>query len=256
MMISIMKDKSKLILALIFWIIVWEIVSLIIANPIIIVSPIDVLLRLVQLIQSFSFYHAVIASISKILLGWFSAFIIALILVWLSKINQWVYTLVQPLMQCLKTIPLASFVILLLLWFSSSSLTFWVSFIMALPLFYVPLILKMMHLNVQLEQVRKIFDVKPYAYLTKMVLPQLDNDLYSSIKLSIGLCFKSGIAAELIGLPNHSIGSFLYESKIYLQTADLFAWTIVIVLCSVVIEKCVLTLYQRLVVGISNGKID
>ena len=40
------------------------------------------------------------------------------------------------------------------------------------------------------------------------------------------MAFKSGIAAEVIGVPDFSIGANLYEAKIYLDTASLFAWTL------------------------------
>ncbi|MDE7233674.1 MAG: nitrate ABC transporter permease, partial [Ruminiclostridium sp.] len=62
-----------------------------------------------------------------------------------------------------------------------------------------------------------------------------------------GLCWKSGVAAEVIGIPNGSIGEKLYMSKIYLETADLFAWTLVIILVSRLCEGIFTSLVKLMV---------
>ena len=59
----------------------------------------------------------------------------------------------------------------------------------------------------------------------------------SACAIAIGMCFKAGIAAEIIGIPKGSIGEKLYNAKIYLETPDLFAWTFVIIAVSVLFEK-------------------
>ena len=72
-------------------------------------------------------------------------------------------------------------------------------------------------------------------------------------ELGLGLCWKAGVAAEVIGLPDGSIGERLYEAKVYLNTPDLFAWTVVIVLVSLVFEKLFLFLLDRLVARLERG---
>lgn len=73
------------------------------------------------------------------------------------------------------------------------------------------------------------------------------------LSLSLGLCWKAGIAAEVIGIPDGSIGERLYEAKVYLQTADLFAWTLVIVALSIGFEKCFLWAVDRIVVRLEQS---
>ena len=58
-------------------------------------------------------------------------------------------------------------------------------------------------------------------------------------RLACGLCWKSGVAAEVIGLPSGSIGERLYDAKIYLNTGEVLAWTLVIVLISLACEKLI-----------------
>ena len=54
------------------------------------------------------------------------------------------------------------------------------------------------------------------------------------------------MAAEVIGLPNHTIGMHLYNAKVYLETPELFAWTLTVVVLSVLLEKLVVRLLRRL----------
>ena len=69
--------------------------------------------------------------------------------------------------------------------------------------------------------------------------------LQSGSRTAIGLAWKSGIAAEVIGLPQGSIGEQLYQSKIFLSTAELFSWTLAIVLLAFTFEKLFLTALRR-----------
>ena len=57
--------------------------------------------------------------------------------------------------------------------------------------------------------------------------------------------FKSGIAAEVIGVPDGSIGEGLYLAKIYLSTAELFAWTFMIIVVSTLFEKLFLWILKK-----------
>ena len=81
-----------------------------------------------------------------------------------------------------------------------------------------------------------------------MVLPHF----LSACRLSLGMCWKAGVAAEVIGVPSGSIGEKLYNAKIYLNTPDLFAWTIVIIVISFVFEKCFLGIVSRVVYMIEH----
>ena len=64
--------------------------------------------------------------------------------------------------------------------------------------------------------------------------------------VGIGFCWKSGVAAEVIGLANNTIGVHLYNAKVYLETPELFAWTVTIILLSVSIEKLLVCVLQKL----------
>ena len=72
-----------------------------------------------------------------------------------------------------------------------------------------------------------------------IIMPQLSPYLISAGRVTAGMAWKAGVAAEIIGMPKGSVGQMLYMSKIYLDTDDLLAWTVIIVVLSVIFEKLV-----------------
>ena len=68
-------------------------------------------------------------------------------------------------------------------------------------------------------------------------IPRIKPFILSACSIALGLSWKAGVAAELIGIPKNSLGEMLYYSKIYFNTLDLFAWTVIIVLLSIGFEK-------------------
>ena len=88
----------------------------------------------------------------------------------------------------------------------------------------------------------KVFRVPLTRQLRGIYLPAVLPHFRSAASLGLGLCWKAGIAAEVIGLPAGTVGEALYNAKVYYETADLFAWTVVIVAMSVVVEKLFLRL--------------
>ena len=133
--------------------------------------------------------------------------------------------LIAPLAAAVKAVPVVSFIILALVWVDGGSLSLLISGLMAFPPIYG---------NV-LEGIAQT-DRQLWGVWTPAVLPYFR----SAVSLAIGLCWKSGVAAEVIGLRTGTVGERLYAAKVYFQTADLFAWTAVIVALSVVMERLIL----------------
>ena len=154
-------------------------------------------------------------------------------------------TLIAPPMAAIKATPVASFVILALIWVPSRSLSVLTGFLMVLPIAYTNALAGLQSADPNLLEMARAFRFGPVARARAVYLPAAWPHLIAACELSLGLCWKAGIAAEVIGLPDHSIGEALYRAKIFLNTPDLFAWTIAIVLLSVTFEKGMLALLRR-----------
>ncbi len=221
------------------WILIWQLVAIVIHNKILLAGPIDTVMALGSLIQTSSFWGSVWQTTGRILLGFLFGSVIGIILAYVAHEKSWVEDFLRPLVSALKSIPVASFVILLLIWFGSSNISVIICAMVVFPILYLNTLEGLKSTDVKMLEMAKVFRMPAGRRLRFIFLPQLAPFFKSAFKLAIGMSFKSGIAAEVIGQPLNTIGNGLYLSKIYLETADLFAWTIVVVLISFICEKII-----------------
>ena len=197
-------------MAVFFWITIWQFASMYLGQEILLASPVSVVRKLFELIFSGNFWQSVGFSFVRIVTGFLLAMFLGIFLAVLAYWSKTVEILIAPVIAVVKSTPVASFIILCLIWIPSRNLSVFISFLMVLPYFL------------------------------------------SACRLSLGMCWKAGVAAEVIGVPSGSIGEKLYNAKIYLNTPDLFAWTIVIIVISFVFEKCFLGIVSRVVYMIEH----
>ena len=146
----------------------------------------------------------------------------------------------------MKSTPVASFTILCLIWIPSRNLSVFISFVMVFPVIYTNVLEGILSTDPQLLEMAEIFRLPLSRRIRYIYLSQVMPYFRSACTISIGMCWKSGIAAEVIGMPKGSIGEKLYQAKIYLNTPDLFAWTMVIIVVSRVFEQVFLYGMQKL----------
>ena len=145
-------------------------------------------------------------------------------------------------MQTVKAVPVASFIILVLIWVSPENLSVIISFLMVFPVIYTNVRDGIRSMDPRLAEMAEVFEIPVLLRVRYIYASQVLPFFRAGCSLALGLCWKSGIAAEVIGLPENTIGENLYNAKIYLNTPDLFAWTLVIVAVSVLFEKVFLKL--------------
>ncbi|MCM1123010.1 MAG: ABC transporter permease subunit, partial [Eubacterium sp.] len=240
-----MRKQAKKAVIILFWLIVWQIAALCIDNPILLVGPAQVLTVFGQNVVQPDFIRIVLSSFTRIGLGFFLALFVGMLLGAVSYRFPVVEDLLSPVVQTVKSIPVASFVVLLLIWFGSRRLSFFISFLIVFPNVYVNMIAGLKSADNGLLEMAKVFHIgrgKRFFYIYR---PAMMPYLNSCLKISLGMSWKSGVAAEVIGLPGYSMGERLYMSKIYLDTAGLFAWTLTVILVSFLFEKAVLWIVRE-----------
>ncbi len=219
---------------------IWQLLSLWVNRVIFLPSVTDTLKALVALVQTKEFYLSIGTSFLRISSGFVLAVVSGVLLAVLAEQNAQLGEILQLLIQLIKSIPVASFVILVLLWVSSAQLSTFISFFMVLPVIFTNVRGGIHQTDQKLLEMAKIFDFSPFQKVRYIYLPAVRPAFVTACSIGLGFCWKSGIAAEVIGLPKHSIGSQLYQAKLYLMTPELFAWTIVIVWISILFEKIVM----------------
>ena len=156
-------------------------------------------------------------------------------------------------MVVIKSVPVASFIILALIWMGSARLPLFISFLMVFPVIYGNTLQGLKSTDPQLLEMARLFRVPWARRLRYIHLPALEPFLLAGCSTALGMSWKAGVAAEVIGVVGGSIGERLYEAKIYLETADLLAWTVVIVAVSALFERLFLALLRRCFAALRGG---
>lgn len=241
--ISSKKKRSKIKLwAAVVWLLIWQAASMCIGQEILLVSPVSVILRLFELVRTMEFWQSLAVSFVKILSGFLLGTLSGVTAAGLAARFRRVDEFLEPFVQTIKAVPVASFIILVLIWISPEDLSVIISFLMVFPVIYTNVKDGIRSLDRNLTEMARVFRIPAALRIRYIYVSQILPFFRAGCSLALGLCWKSGIAAEVIGLPEHTIGENLYNAKIYLNTPDLFAWTLVIVVISVLFEKVFLRL--------------
>ncbi len=237
-----MMKRKLLILA--GWLLVWQLVSVWVGNNILMVGPLETLEALLDNCVTAVFWKTIGCSLLRIASGFFVGALAGLLLAVLSARFQLFEEIFSPLLSLMKAIPVASFVVLFLIWWRSNVLAIAISFFIVLPQIYIGTLEGIRSTDRTLLEMAKVFHMSGKNRFFYIYRPALKPFLDSSIRITAGLSWKSGVAAEVIGTPAFSVGERLYMSKIYLDTAGVFAWTVVIILASILFEKLILAMWN------------
>lgn len=242
MTISIIRrDKLKKILtktaAILFWIAVWYALFIYVDEEILIVSPWTVAKRIWALGATAEFWKTAGLSLIRIMLGFVCGVFFGTLTAVATSFSKSVNELFKPLLTVIKTTPVASFILLALVWIKRDNVPSFISFLMVLPIVWANVSEGIGAADKNLLEVAKIFGFGIRKKFADIYIPSVKPYFFAGTTTAMGLAWKAGIAAEVLSQPKTSIGTHLYSSKIYLETTDLFAWTVVVIILSVILEK-------------------
>ena len=199
-------------------------------------TPVQTLAALARIAPTAGFWQRIAFSALRILAGFLLAVAGGLALGAAGARWRRVRIFVEPVMQLIRAMPVASFVILALLWVRGENLSVVVSFTHVLPVVYAGVLAGIADTDPQLLEMARVYRLSLGARLRYIWLPGVFPSFSESCIAAMGMCWKSGVSAEVIGLPDHSVGDALYRAKITLSTPEVFAWTLVIVLLSALLS--------------------
>ena len=224
------------------WLLVWQGGSMALAAAVpggglLLASPVQAVRRLLELLPSPVFWRAVGNSSARIFGGFLLSCGLALPLAALAAGRPWLQELLAPPVAAVKATPVASFIILSLVWLDARSLFLFISALMVFPSVYLNVLEGLRGTDPKLLELARVYRIPLGRRIRGIYMPQVLPYFRSAASLALGLCWKAGAAAEVIGLPEGTIGERLYTAKIYLQTPDLFAWTAVILILAAAFER-------------------
>ena len=236
------KKTRMRLWAVAFWLIVWQAAAQLVGKEILLVSPVRTVTRLWELAGEPVFWNSVVYTLVRIAEGFTLGTAAGVLLA--VPAGRWraVRDLLAPLMLTVKTIPVASFIVVVLIWFSSKQLSVTIGFLMVLPIIYTNTLEGILARDPLLAEAAKVHRVGAFRKGLWIDLPQVLPFFRSGCRIALGLCWKAGVAAEVIGQPKGSVGAALQQAKVYFETRDVFAWTLAVILLSLLFEKLVLGL--------------
>ena len=222
--------------AIAVWLLIWQTAAQRLNEPLLLPSPRAVFERLGEWWTTALFWRQALRSLLRVVGGIALGVTVAVPVAICTALLPPVHTLLHPLIVTVKSTPVSSFIILAMLWINEDIIPVFIAFLMVFPIVWTNLHTAIGDIPRPYLEMARVFRLPLTRQIRRIYLPAVLPYFLSACQSSIGLAWKAGVAAEVLALPAFSIGKQLYESKLYLETTDLFAWTLVVILLSLLLE--------------------
>ena len=234
-----LKKAANTAAVTVLWIAIWEIASLCVGKEVLLPSPILTVTTLFSLAGEASFWISTFYSILRIMTGFILGCAVGIVLGIVCFLAKGVNAFVSPIMTAVRSAPVASFIVLALVWIGRPTVPTFIAFLMVMPIIWGSVVAGMGSADRELCEVADVFGFSRGKRIRLIYLPGAARFFLPSAASSLGLAWKAGITAEVLASPKLAIGTSLNEAKIYLETPSLFAWTLTVIVLSLIFEKLV-----------------
>ena len=235
------QTKVQKALAILLWIGVWQVLAMAIGEKIIIVSPIEVLKEIFRSLGDKVFWINIGYSTLKVIGGFISGTIIGVLFAILANRYNLVRILLEPLFQSIKTVPVVSFIIILLFFIKNFYLPIIISTLIVLRITYFNVLNALINIDKKFLTIAHLYNFSYGKKLKYIFIPTVRKSLWGTFKSTAGLAWKSALAAEVIAIPKYGMGKEILQGKLYLETEKVFAYTFVAIILSLLMEKILLS---------------
>jgi NitT/TauT family transport system permease protein len=243
---SAFPNKLLLLASTVILILLWKLISLFMGSEIILPSPESAFSALAELVRQEHFARAIFYTVRRGVLGFVLSASAALIVGIAAGENRIVYNLLKPVLTIVKTVPVLSIVLLAIIWFKTENVPVFVCFLVVFPVISANVIEGIKNVDPHLIEMAHIYRVRKKRIIFQIYLPSLIPYLLAGLSTAAGVTWKAVIAAEVLSMPRYAIGSGMQFSQLQLNTAELFAWTIIAVIISSFSEALLMALQYLL----------
>lgn len=229
-----------------FWFAVWILLSFSINSDFLFPAPWTVLQEFFRLIVTGNFWLTTSFSLFRVLSGILISLVLGTLLAYFTHISKILNAILSPALSAVKATPVASFIILALLWLNRGILPIFITSLIVIPIVWANVSEGIKRVDPLLIDVAKIYRFSVAKKIFRLYVPSIAPYFTAACRSSLGMAWKAGIAAEILATPQNAIGRELYFSKTYLETPTLFAWTIVVILLSCILEKLFELLFKHI----------
>ncbi len=253
---KLLKKFGLTIAAALFWLLLWQLASLAVGNPLILPSPPETLIRLAELSAETDFWKTVGSSLLRVVVGIAAAIPFSALFAWLCSSSKIADALFSPAVTLMKSVPVVSFILIAIFLFDRSVIPSAIAFMMVFPVLYGNIREGIASVPRELLQMARVFRLSFLLKLKRIYAPAIAPYFFAAVTASVGLALKAGIAAEVIAYIPVSIGKKLSDAKSYMEPADLLAWTAAILIIGLLLEHILRITLKRIQRRCKDGKAD
>lgn len=232
-------------LVLTFWVIIWYIIAIRVNQELLVATPLAVAKVLWRLVGDIDFWKSVGLSLLRVCEGFIGGVAVGTLAAIASFLSKGVNHLIRPLLTVIKATPVASFIVLALVWINTDRVPVFICFLMVTPIIWANVLQGLNSASDEMKEVCRVFGFSRIKTVRHLYIPSVKPYFIAALNSAIGLAWKAGIAAEVLCRPEFSVGSAIWRAKITLETADVFAWTAVVIILSLVLEELIAALLKK-----------
>lgn len=224
---------------------IWGIASALTANELLLPGPVQTVSRLCVLISGRANRLSLLATVGRVAMGLAMGTVLGLLLGILTAFLPFAEVILKPLRNIIRATPVTSFILLFILWFSSDAVPVFIAALMTLPIIWVNVSDGLNAVDGELKEMARAYRLPLRQRVRDLYVPSVMPRFMGALKNALGFAWKSGVAAEILAIPRAAVGSLLYRAKLNIDTTDLFAWTLGILIMSAVTEYALMALVAR-----------
>lgn len=222
-----------------FWLALWQLIAAVVGKELLVPYPRAAFSAFIMLCRTREFWLAVLLSMLRITVGFAAGVAAGFAGALLSCRFKLFKAVASPVLHLVRAVPVASFIILALVWIKSAHLPVFISFLTVLPMVWSNVESGINGIDRKYIEAMRVFGLSSAKILFSVKLPLIMPSLAAAAVNALGFAWKSGVAAEVICRPEGSVGRLLQDAKLYLETPRVFALTAVVAILSLAVEMLI-----------------
>ena len=239
-----LKKGCKIVIPLVFWLGVWQFAALRVGQELLLPTPAAVWNSLLMLAATAEFWSSALYTLVRVILGLLGGVVLGSLLAALTHFCKFADWLISPAVKVIRATPVVSFILLVYLWVTRTNIPGVIAALMVLPVVWGNLTAGLAAVDGQLLELARAYRFGRLKTLRLIYLPSIRPYFISGLLTAFGLAWKSGVAAEVLCPPKYAIGTRIQQAKTALETPELFAWTLVLIALSLLLELLLRTVFR------------
>ncbi|MBF9016193.1 MULTISPECIES: ABC transporter permease [unclassified Oceanispirochaeta] len=236
-MISESKRMRTTLISLALYLSIWKLLSVIIGRSIILPPPEEVLLQTLRFLGTREAWTKILATSLRGLGGFSISLILGIATGLAAGKSQMFKWFSDPFLISIRSIPVLSLILLAVIWFPTELVPVFICFLIAYPVISSAVASGVNQVDRELLEMAAVYNKSHWTVLKEITLPSVMPYLLNGVSTGLGLTWKSVVAAEVLSMPASGLGTAMQTAQLQLDTAHLFAWTLIVVLLASLSES-------------------